>query len=271
MTKKVDQAAKDDEEPPKTTKTLYFEYDLASAKLALLPDHEPEPKKPGWAQVSPDDKTVLFARGHNLFMMDAENYKLALKNFGDPKIVETQLTTDGEENYSFARRLNDEARRTLKKDQKGDTKHKDGPRVPAIGIAWAQDSKKFAAVRSDQRKVGDLWVINSLATPRPKLETYRYAMPGEENVDQQEILVFDRETKARVKAKCDAFKDQGLQIATARQDARARDKEKTEPRWLSETSDKVYFWRTSRDLHRIDVCVLDTTDRRGEVPDRRAA
>jgi hypothetical protein len=30
----------------------------------------------------------------------------------------------------------------------------------------------------------DLWVINSLATPRPKLEPYRYTMLGEENVDQ---------------------------------------------------------------------------------------
>ena len=136
-----------DPEEPKTTKTLYFEYDLATGKLALLPDFKPDPKKPGWAQVSPDDKTVVFARGHNLFMMDEENYKLALKDFGDAKIQEVQLTTDGEEHYSFARRLTDEAKTTLKKDQKGDTKHKDGPRVPAIGVQWAKDSKKFSAVR----------------------------------------------------------------------------------------------------------------------------
>ncbi len=261
--KKDDQAAKEEPEPPKTTKTLYFEYDLAAGKLTFLADYEPEPKKPAWAQVSPDDKTVVFARGHNLYMMDQVSYKLALKDFGDPKVVEVQLTTDGEEHDSFARRLNDEAKRTLKKDQKNDTKHKDGPRVPAIGLAWAKDSKKFAAVRTDQRKVGDLWVINSLATPRPKLESYRYAMPGEENVDQQELLIFDRETRQRVTAKADAFKDQALQVATGRQDARARDKEKTEPQWLGETSDKVYFWRTSRDLHRIDVCVANTQT--GEV------
>ncbi|MEI6669760.1 MAG: DPP IV N-terminal domain-containing protein [Acidobacteriota bacterium] len=261
--KKDDQAAKEDEEPPKTTKTLYFEYELATAKLTYLADFEPDPKKPGWAQVSPDDKTVLFARGHNLFMMDAENYKLALKNFGDPKVKETQITTDGEEHYTFARRLNDEAKKTLKKDQKGDTKHKDGPRVPAIGMVWSKDSKKFAAVRTDVRKVGDLWVINALATPRPKLETYRYAMPGEENVDQQELLVFDRETTKRVTAKADAFKDQSLQIATARPDAHARDKEKTEPIWVGESTATVYFWRTSRDLHRIDVCAANTET--GEV------
>jgi dipeptidyl aminopeptidase/acylaminoacyl peptidase len=263
VVKKEGQAAKEEPEPPKTTKTLYFEYDLAASKLTLLADYEPEPKKPGWAQVSPDDKTIVFARGRNLFMMDADSYKLALKNFGDPKVVEVQLTTDGAEHDSFARRLSEEAKRTLKKDQKGDTGHKDGPRVPAVGVQWAKDSKRFSLVRTDQRKVGDLWVIDSLATPRPKLESYRYAMPGEENVDQQELLVFDRETRQRVKAKADGFKDQSLQVATSRLEARARDKEKTEAIWLGDTSDALYFWRTSRDLHRIDVCRLNTQT--GEV------
>jgi dipeptidyl aminopeptidase/acylaminoacyl peptidase len=191
-------------------------------------------------------------------MMDGENYQKALKDFGDATIQEVQLTTDGEEHYSFARRLNDQAKTQLKKFQKGDTKHKDGPRVPAIGAQWAKDSKKFSMVRSDQRKVADLWVINSLASPRPKLETYRYAMPGEENVDQAELLIFDRESKTRIKAKADAFKDQSIQVATARSMARDRDKEKTEPRWLSDTSDKLFFSRLSRDLKRVDVCVADT-------------
>ena len=261
--KKDGQVPPEPPEPPKTTKTLYFEYDLATAKLALLPDFEPDPKKPGWAQVSPDDKTVVFARGHNLFQMDAESYKLALKDFGDPKVKETQLTTDGEDNYSFAVKLLDEQKTELKKDQKNDTKHKDGPRVPAIGVVWSKDSKKFATVRTDVRKVADLWVINSLATPRPKLETYRYAMPGEENVYQQELVIFDRDSNKRVNAKAEAFKDQSLDIATARSDTRARDKQKTEPIWLGDTSDKVYFWRTSRDLHRIDVCAANTET--GEV------
>ena len=48
-----------------------------------------------------------------------------------------------------------------------------------ISISWSQDSKKFALVRRDERKVAKLWVINSLASPRPKLETQPYAMPGE--------------------------------------------------------------------------------------------
>ena len=260
---KKDAEASKDAEEAKTTKTLYFEYDLATTRLVMLPDFKPEPRKPGWAQVSPDDKTVIFARGNNLFMMDGENYKLALADFGDPKVQEVQLTTDGEEHYSFARELREQQKTSLKKDQKGDTRHKDGPRVPAVVLQWAKDSKKFSGVREDLRKVADLWVINSLANPRPKLETYRYAMPGEENVDQAELFVLDLESRKRVTVKADAFKDQDLQVATTRVTAREREKQKGEAKWLSETSDKLYFLRSSRDLHRVDVCVADTAT--GEV------
>jgi dipeptidyl aminopeptidase/acylaminoacyl peptidase len=247
------------EKPPEEkTRTLYFEYELATGKLTLLDKFE-SPKKPRWASVSPDDKWVVFARGHNLFMMDAANYALALKKADDPKIVETPITTDGVDRFSYARRLTDEDRKELKLDEKAIEKEKSkgGPRVPSIMIHWSKDSKKFAVVRPDERKVGDLWVINSLSNPRPTLETYPYPMPGEANVRQAHLEVFDRETKARVEVKADRFKDQTVAIADARQAARARDLEKMEPQWVSETSDKLYFTRTSRDLHRVDVCLAD--------------
>ena len=44
---------------------------------------------------------------------------------------------------------------------------------------WSPDGRYFAATLSDQRAVQDLWVINSIAKPRPTLETYKYQMPGE--------------------------------------------------------------------------------------------
>ena len=81
-------------------------------------------------------------------------------------------------------------------------------RTPAITIIWSRDSNKFALVRRDSRKVADLWVINALAQPRPTLETYRYAMPGEANIPQSEIHVFDRTSKQRVTIKADRFTDQ---------------------------------------------------------------
>ena len=69
-------------------------------------------------------------------------------------------------------------------------------RAQAIQIIWSKDSTRFAVVRRDLRKVADLWVIDALAQPRPKLETYRYAMPGEANVTQFEIDTFDVASKA---------------------------------------------------------------------------
>jgi hypothetical protein len=75
------EAASDDENSDK--KSVFFEYDLATTKLTLLPDFQ-DPKKPRWASVSPDDSTIVFAHGHNLFTMDAANYAkarhLAMRN-----------------------------------------------------------------------------------------------------------------------------------------------------------------------------------------------
>ncbi len=253
--------AGEDEESDGAKKSVGFEYDLASGKLSLLPDFEPS-KKPAWASVSPDSQTVVFARGHNLYMMDGANYEKARKHPDDTSVVETQLTTDGEEHFGYDKRLNDDDRKALKKDSKGD-KNKAGPRVPSIAIDWSKDSTKLALVRRDERKVKDLWVIDSLANPRPTLESYRYAMPGEPNVPQPQIEIVTLATKARVKVKADRFKDESLQIEQARASALGREREHTEPQWVSDTSDKLYFTRTSRDLHQVDLCVADTAT--GEV------
>jgi dipeptidyl-peptidase-4 len=247
-------------EPEKKTKVLGFTYDLATGKLALLEDYKAPEKRPRWASVSPDEKTVVFARGENLFLMDAESFKLAQKKADDKAIKEIQLTTDGEEHYSYARYLNDEDRKEFQKDEKD---RKDF-RAPAGMVVWSKDSKRIALVRSDERKVADLWVINALADPRPTLETYRYEMPGEENQPQPEILVFDLATKAKVKVKAEKFKDPTLDIFTAPRQALDREKEFPPPaQWLSDTPDKLYFGRQSRDLHGFEVCVADTAT--GEV------
>src|SRR5262249_15411485 len=175
-------------------KSVCFEYDLAGAKLTLLPDFK-DPKKPRWASVSPDDSLVVFARGHNLFMIDPANYEKARLKPGDETVTETQLTTDGEDHFGYDReRLQDEDKKALRKDSAGD-KNKMGARTPSIQVFWSRDSKRFAVVRRDERKVADLFVINALSNPRPTLETYRYAMPGETNIAQPQIEIFDVATK----------------------------------------------------------------------------
>jgi dipeptidyl-peptidase-4 len=272
--------------PPPRTKTLYFEYDMATARVTLLEDYKVDARPPRWASFSPDHKIVLFARNHNLYMMDAENYAKAQKNPNDTTIVEVQLTTDGEDFYGYASRSggrgnqeeqqqqqqqqqqDDDQQQQQEQREEGDAKN---VRVAPVNVAWSRDSSRFSLVRRDVRKVKDLWVINPLANPRPTLETYRYAMPGEENTPQSEIYVFDVKANSRVKVKADRFKDQTVSIATKPQRPVAGATGRgggggagappTPPRpqeWLHEGTDKLYFTRLSRDMHRLDVAVADT-------------
>ena len=264
-------------------RTLIFEYDMATANLTLIEDRPPEPRPMRWAAFSPDKKTVVFARNHNLYMMDAENYEKARKNPNEASIVETQLTKDGEEYYSYARAgggtREEEQQQQQQQDQReeveqqqeqreeGDAKN---ARVAAVNVVWSRDSSRFALVRRDTRKVKDLWVINALSTPRPTLETYRYAMPGEEHVPQNEMQVFDLAKKSGVRMKVERFKDQSISIATKPQrpgtgggrggggGGGANNQTPPVPaEWLSDSNGKLYLTRQSRDLHRVDVCLAD--------------
>jgi dipeptidyl-peptidase 4 len=273
------QAAASATRPGAKTRTLHFEYELATARVSLLDEDPHNARLPRRAALSPDEKTVVFARKENLFMMDADNFAKALKKADDASIVETQLTTDGEENYSYSRSQRDVQNQREQEQQQQQQQQEEGGeqqneerdmadptgRMPAINVIWSRDSNKFAVVRRDSRKVADLFVINALAQPRPTLETYRYAMPGEANIPQSEIYVFDRSSKQRVTVKEDRFPDQTVQIAAMHQRNNIqRDPRRPVPaQWLSETPDKLYFTRLSRDQHRLDVAVADTAT--GEV------
>ncbi|MEX2270355.1 MAG: DPP IV N-terminal domain-containing protein [Vicinamibacterales bacterium] len=240
------------------TKKHWLQYDVATGRIVLLQNYEPEKEKARWAAVSPDKQTVVFARGYNLYMMDAAQYAKAQKEADDPALVETQLTTDGVEHYSYARELRtEEDRRRFRPGKKDERDKKIGPRVPAITVYWSQDSTKFAVSRNDSRKVGDLWVINALANPRPTLETYKYGMPGEANQPQAELAVVDIPSRKLTPGKTAAFVDQQISMVTAPVTTRRRAQEQTEPQWAASGSGTIYFTRTSRDLKRIDIVALD--------------
>ncbi len=250
-----------------TQKTLTFEYELAGGKLTLL-DEKP-PRKPAWASMSPDGAWVVFARNHNLYMMDAANYAKALKKADDKSIVETQITKDGEEDFGYGggRGMGGDQQQQQQQEQTGEQgqgQDNKNARVSAGNVSWSRESKKFALVRRDSRKVEKLWVIDSLASPRPKLETYAYAMPGDVNIPQSQLEIFDVASKDRKIFKAEAYKDQTIQIEVERPTARMREEhEKTEAVWANPGSDKLYITRMSRDLHRVDVCSVDATS--GEV------
>jgi dipeptidyl-peptidase 4 len=284
-------------------KQWWLEYELATGTLVLNDKYEPEKLNPTWATVSPDKQTILFARGHNLFMMDAANFELAKKKADDPTIVEAQLSTDGEKYDSYARngqggtadqqqQLQDEQTTSQTNQTESTTTRalsdqdkKFGPRTAAIAVSWSQDHSRFSVLRTDQRKVEDLWVINALANPRPTLETYKYGMPGEENQPQQELHVFTIADKKELKVKVDAFKDQQLAMESAPITNLEREQVDTgggraggagaggggvPARWITLQGDKVFYNRTSRDLKRIDIVEADTTtgESRVVIPER---
>ena len=253
-------------------KRWWLEYTLATGTLTLDENYQAERPTPTWASLSPDKQTIVFARGQNLFMMDAKNYELALKRADDPAIQEVQLTTDGERDYSYAGG-GGQGGQQQQDDDNDDTEtgrggqaaraqseadKKFGPRVAAGGVSWSQDNKRFAMTRQDRRKVSDLWVINSLANPRPRLETYKYGMPGEANQPQVEAHVFDVTAKARTTLKTAAFKDQTMSLPSMPLTNLQREKQDTASRWIAVGTDKMYFSRTSRDMKRVDIVEADT-------------
>lgn len=255
--KKDDKKKVKNKKPKK--KIFFFEYRLSTGKLTIVEDYKKPKKRPDWASIAPDSSVVIFSKNYNLFWMDMENYLKAVESEEDSTkedstIVEHPLTTDGEEYYSYQGR------------SRGETnvdKVKNKDKRKSVRIVWSRNSKKFAMTRSDSREVKDLWVINSVANPRPTLETYKYNMPGESEASQVELLVFDLSSEEKIVVQEDEFKDQQVSIITAARLAKNRDDDNRPSLWLAETPDKVYFTRTSRDLHRIDICVADAAT--GEV------
>ncbi len=232
--------------PTKEKKTYYFEYNIRTNELTERKDYEKPKERPTWASFSPDRKWVVFAKQFNLWYMDSANYRKALKNEDDSSIVETQLTKDGIEHYGYGQPYSE----TNVDREKNKNKRKQ------VTLYWSPDSRHFATIRSDMRKVKDLWVINSVADPRPTLESYKYHMPGEKEAPVREMMLFDFAAKSGKKIEAALFKDQEIQVWSAPPKQSMRDDDYRPLLWLG-TNDKLYFSRTSRDLKRIDLCVLD--------------
>lgn len=249
-----DGGKKEKDKKKMVAKVWHFEYQIASKKLNLLDEFEKPLKQKEWASVAPNQEYVIFAKHHNLYWMDAENYKKAQKNEKDSTITEHELTTDGVQYYCYGSN-------SFGKTDKEKLEDKD-KRKEAY-VTFSADSKKFALTREDEREVKDLWVINSVASPRPTLESYKYHMPGEKEAPQYEILIFDWESKESVKVKAAAFKDQTLSILRTPGKKMDADDDLQFSKWLSATSNLLYFKRQSRDMKRVDICTANTST--GEV------
>lgn len=206
--------------------SIQFTYNADRMELIkgdTLKKDTPEP----WASYSPDSTWIAFARKHNLYIMRAD----------DPDSTEIQLTTDGERWFSY-------------QQNHGDTTSTRRLRARA---QWFEDSKKLMVKRQDFRKVGELWVINTLGSGRPSLDTYKYAMPGEKEHYVDHMEVFDPSTRSMVKIKAEKWPDQSLGGTYFNGGGV----------FMTKKSDYIYFLRRNRTWDEIDVCKANTTT--GEV------
>ena len=218
-----------------------FYYDIAGKKLTWDTDEHPE-EYPEWANVSPDGNMGVYVKNHNLYLMDRENLKKAAKDPKDSTLVERALTTDGTATHSYTG-----------DNYTGDTE-RDSTARNFPYLQWAPDSKHFAFVRWDMAPVKELWVINSLAMPRPELESYHYQLPGEPGPKGQ-LYVMDPEGTVQIVA-WNAFKDQDGEPLHAVRTAKDDQDEFFGMKWLG-GNDHFYLVRRSRDLKRHDLCRVD--------------
>jgi dipeptidyl aminopeptidase/acylaminoacyl peptidase len=236
--------------PRTEKKKFYFEYNINTAQLVQLNDFTRPKRNARWASISPDGKTILFSRNFNLYWMDRANYEKAQMKEDDSTIVEHQITTDGIEGFSYG----GDGFYGGGEDNVEKEKNKD--KRKGVPVLWSPDSKHFTLTRSDVRKVKELWVINSIAEPRPTLETYKYWMPGEKEAPVEFVLLFDNNTKTFKELDIKQFKDQDINIWNAQAAKNTRDDDWRPSVWMG-TNDRFYFSRTSRDLKKIDLCSVD--------------
>jgi dipeptidyl aminopeptidase/acylaminoacyl peptidase len=142
-------------------KTDYI-YNLKSNKLTTT--DEP-PTIAGFRRrssgvVSPNGKLAAFIKENNLWVKDVDSKK------------ETQLTTDGVEDYGYAT------------DNAG-WKHSD-----AAILRWSPDSKKIATFKQDQRNVNEMYLVTT-NVGAPKLQKWKYPFVGDKYIPMIERVVID--------------------------------------------------------------------------------
>ncbi|MBQ8856348.1 MAG: S9 family peptidase [Bacteroidales bacterium] len=230
------------EKGKKEKEVFYFSYDYPSQTLTHLKDKEKDPKRLSWGSISPDKKTVVYAKDLNLYRMSYEDYQKARKDEKDSTIVEIQITDDGVKDFGYGMPY-----KTVNTDTLCNGKRR------AVYGMWSPDSRYFVTVLTDERAVKDLWVLNVMSNPRPTLETYKYQMPGEKEAPVDHLYIFDMQDNSRKEIRTSAYKDQSLGLERRPLEQKQRDMEERTTIWQGD-DERFFLTRSSRDLYRIDIC-----------------
>ena len=120
--------------------------------------------------LSPDKKLGAFIRDWNLWVRNLDTG------------VETQLTTDGVEDYGYA------------------TDNAGWKQSDAAILLWSPDSKKIATFQQDQRKTGEMYLV-PVTNGHPTLKAWKYPLVGDENVTMIERVIIDVDSRRVVRLK----------------------------------------------------------------------
>jgi hypothetical protein len=115
--------------------------------------------------MSPDGSKALFICDWNLWVRDAATGQ------------ERQLTTDGAKDFGYA------------------TSNAGWATSAAPALSWSPDGKKIATQQQDERKVGDMFLVETPVNGgHPVLRAWKYPLPGDQDVAMISRVVIDVET-----------------------------------------------------------------------------
>jgi dipeptidyl-peptidase-4 len=185
----------------------------------------PENKKPG-ELLSPDEKWAAFRREFNLWVRNIETDE------------EIQLTVDGEKHFDYGGYPEDNTMAV--------TLRPHAAAIPPMAI-WSSDSKKLVTQRIDQRKVKDLYLLQSCPEEgqRPVLHTYKYAMVGDEHLNQKEVVILDVEKRKVIFSNIGPVDGDFMGPVELKQV------------WWGENDDRVYYVLPLRDKKTIRLYEID--------------
>jgi dipeptidyl aminopeptidase/acylaminoacyl peptidase len=142
------------------------------------PSRSPYARYRGGGMRSPDGKKEAFIRDYNLWVKDVETEE------------ETQLTTDGIEDFGYA------------------TNNAGWTRSNRPVLLWSPDSKKIATFQHDARGVGMMYMV-STNVGHPRLEAWKYPLPEDSVIFRVERVVIHLDGPKVVRLKMEPDQHRG--------------------------------------------------------------
>ena len=197
-------------------KTIYSENKTLALKRSKFS------KKNSYEILSPNREFAAYIDNFNLWVRNTKTDK------------RFQLTFDGFNNYGYA------------------TNNAGWKKSKSPVLKWSPDSKKIATFRQDAREVGEMY-LTSTNVGHPKLEAWKYALPGDDKIFEIERLIIDVKSRKIIKFNM----NNDFQRSTTTDHIAGRDGEFLDTQW-SDDSSKLAFISTSRDHKEAHLQIADS-------------